>query len=169
MPNDAFLGGLTTGLKHPTARSPRFVTVHAGRKNTFINDAKLVSLAKKNSADYHDEMDSERFEKWFHDQLLPNIRPGRVIVMHIAAYHSRECEILPTTAWRKEDIKQWLLAKNTFPDDSLKREFLQTVGSVRSEYTSRVVDEMAEQRRVTVCRLPPYHYELNPVELVWSK
>jgi hypothetical protein len=28
---------------------------------------------------------------------------------------------------------------------------------------------MAEQRVVTVCRLPPYHSELNPIELVWSQ
>jgi hypothetical protein len=28
---------------------------------------------------------------------------------------------------------------------------------------------MAKQRDVTVCRLPPYHCELNPVELVWSQ
>jgi hypothetical protein len=56
MPKDSFLTGLTTGLKHPTARGPRFVIVHAGGKNGFINDAKLVFLAKKNSADYHDEI-----------------------------------------------------------------------------------------------------------------
>jgi transposase len=87
-----------------------------------------------------------------------------------AAYRSFKSELLPTTAWRKEDIKQWLLAKNIpFPDDSLKCELLQTVASVRSEYTSCVVDEMAEQRAVTVCRLPPYHCELNPLELVWSQ
>jgi hypothetical protein len=41
------------------------VTLHAGGKNGFINDAKLAFLANKNSADYLDEMDSERFEKWF--------------------------------------------------------------------------------------------------------
>jgi transposase len=69
-----------------------------------------------------------------------------------------------------EDIKQWLLAKNMpFPDDSLKRERLQTVESVRSEYTLCVVDEMAEQRGVTVCRLSPCHCELNPIQLVWSQ
>jgi hypothetical protein len=78
--------------------------------------------------------------------------------MDNAAYHSCKSELLTTTAWGKEDIKQWLLAKNIpFPDDSLKRELLQTVESVRSEYTSYVVVEMAEQRGVTVCRLPPYH------------
>jgi transposase len=115
-------------------------------------------------------MNSERFEKWFQDQLPPSIRPGDVTVMDNAAYHSRKSELLHTAAWRKEDIKQWLLAKNIpFPDDSLKRERLQTVESVRSEYTSCVVDEMAEQRGVTVCKLPPYHCELNPIELVWNQ
>jgi hypothetical protein len=119
-PKDALLVGLTTGLKHPIARGPRFVIVHAGG---FINDAKLISLAKNNSADYRDEMDSERFEKCFQDQLLPNIRPGSVIIMDNAAYHSRKSELLSTTAWGKEDIKQWLLAKNiTFTDDYLKCE-----------------------------------------------
>jgi hypothetical protein len=70
-------------------------------KNGFINDAKLVFLSKKNSTDYHDEMDSERFEKRFQDQILPNIRPGSAIIMDNAAYHSHKSELLPTTAWRK--------------------------------------------------------------------
>jgi transposase len=43
------------------------------------------------------------------------------------------------------------------------------VENVRSEYTPCVVDKMAEQSGVTVCRLPPYHCELNPIELVWSQ
>jgi hypothetical protein len=42
-------------------------------KNGFFNDAKLVFLAKRNSADYHNEMDSKLFEKWFQNKLLPNI------------------------------------------------------------------------------------------------
>jgi hypothetical protein len=90
--------------------------------------------------------------------------------MDNASYHSRKTELLLATAWWMEDIKQWLLAKNIpFPDDSLKRELQQTMESVRSEYTSCVVDEIAGQRGVTVCRLPPYHSELNPIELVWSQ
>jgi predicted O-methyltransferase YrrM len=79
-------------------------------------------------------MDSKRFGKRFQDQLLPNIRPGSVIVMDNAAYRSRKSELFSTTSWRKEDIKQWLLTKNVqFPDDFLKHELLQTVDSVRSE------------------------------------
>ncbi len=68
-PKDAFLAGLSTGLKGPTARGPRFVLLHAGGKMGFIEGAKHVFLAKKNSGDYHDEMDSARFERWFKEQL----------------------------------------------------------------------------------------------------
>uniref|UniRef100_A0A6P7GNL9 Uncharacterized protein LOC114344874 n=1 Tax=Diabrotica virgifera virgifera TaxID=50390 RepID=A0A6P7GNL9_DIAVI len=57
---DAFVRGLTTGLKPPTARGPRFVLLHAGGKDGFINGAELTFLAKKNTADYHDEMTSFR-------------------------------------------------------------------------------------------------------------
>jgi hypothetical protein len=81
-PKDAFPGRPHDGLKHSTARGPRFVTVHADGKNGFINDAKFVFLAKENSADYHNETDSERFGKWFQDQLLPDIRPASVIVIY---------------------------------------------------------------------------------------
>ncbi|KAJ8914626.1 hypothetical protein NQ315_015363 [Exocentrus adspersus] len=30
-------------------------------------------------------------------------------------------------------------------------------------------DEMAASRQITVLRLPPYHCELNPIELVWAQ
>lgn len=36
-------------------------------------------------------------------------------------------------------------------------------------YSTNVVDALAEDVGVTVCRLPPYHCELNPIELVWSQ
>ena len=32
-----------------------------------------------------------------------------------------------------------------------------------------VVDELALKRGITVLRLPPYHCELNPIELVWAQ
>jgi uncharacterized protein YllA (UPF0747 family) len=67
-------------------------------------------------------------------------------------YGQHRYEIVPTTAWRNEDVEQWLLAKIIqFPEDSLKRELLQEVDTVRNEYTSYVVDEMEDQRDVTTC------------------
>jgi hypothetical protein len=68
--------------------------------------------------------------------MLPNIRPQNVIVTDSTAYCSHKSELLPTAVWMKEDIKQWLLAKNIpFSNDPLKWILLQTVESVRSEYT----------------------------------
>lgn len=120
--------------------------------------------------DYHDEMDGEIFEKWFSEQLLPNLEKDTVIIMDNAHYHSRRVERVPTTAWNVGHIKEWLSSKNIeFAEDSLKKELLALVNSVRDQYSIYKVDRMAEERGYTVCRLPPYHCELNPVELVWSQ
>jgi hypothetical protein len=70
-------------------------------KNGFINIAKLVFLAKKRALQTTMMRWTERFEKWFQYQLLPNIRPQSIIVMDNAAHHSHKSELLPTTAWRK--------------------------------------------------------------------
>jgi hypothetical protein len=67
--------------------------------------------------------------------------------MDNVAYHGHKSELLSTAAWRKEGVKRGLLTKNApFPDDYLKRELLQAMWSVRNEYTSCVVDKMAEQK-----------------------
>ncbi|XP_054257587.1 uncharacterized protein LOC128982668 [Macrosteles quadrilineatus] len=104
-PKDAYMAGLTTGLKDPTERGPRFVITHAGGENGFVKEAKMVFLAKKGKEDYHEEMDGPRFEKWF-DQLLPNLQSNSVIVMDNAPYHSVKVEKVPNTKSRKEDIKK---------------------------------------------------------------
>ena len=39
---------------------------------------------------------------------------------------------------------------------------------VRDIDTVYVVDEMAKKYGKTVLRLPPYHCELNPIELIWA-
>ena len=66
--------------------------------------------------------------------------------MDNAVYHSYKSELLCDTAWRKEGLKQWLLAKNApFPDDYLKRELLQAMLGVRNGCTSCVVYKMAKQ------------------------
>lgn len=169
-PKQAALAGLSTGLKAPTARGPRFVIVHAGGNHGFVPNAKLVFLAKKNSADYHDEMDSDRFEEWFKTQLLPNVEEGTVVVLDNASYHSRKQEKVPTSSSTKAEMQSWLTSKDIeYPDKSLKIELLQIINSVRENYTRYEVDEVGKVNNVTVCRLPPYHCELNPIEMVWSQ
>lgn len=169
-PKDAYMAGLSTGLKNPTQRGPRFVIVHAGGKNGFVEGAQHVFLAKKGAADFHSEMDGETYEKWFLEQLIPNVPPRSVIVIDNAAYHTRKTEKIPTIKTKKEDIQTWLRDKNiTFPEDCLKKELLAEVQKVKHKYSMNIVDEMATSHGLTVLRLPPYHCELNPIELVWSQ
>ena len=44
---------------------------------------------KKTTGDYHDEMNSNHFEEWFHDKLLSNLNNNSLVVMDNALYHSR--------------------------------------------------------------------------------
>ena len=77
-----------------------------------IEGADLVFQSKKATGDYHDEMNSERFEEWFHDQLMLNIQPNTLIVIDNASYHSRRLEAVPTTNIRKGEMQDWLTAHN---------------------------------------------------------
>lgn len=167
---DAFVRGLSTGLKAPTSRGPRFVLVHAGSKNGFVAGAELTFLAKKNSQDYHDEMDGETFEQWFENDLIPNIPQKTVIVMDNASYHSRKLEKVPNASSNKKTIKEWLLSKDIyFEEDYLKRELLEVVNKYKNQFNGYIIEEIAKKHDVKILRLPPYHCELNPIEMAWNQ
>ena len=51
-------------------------------------------------------MDSYNFEKWFKEQLLPNLGPNSVIVMDNAPYHSKKNVSLPLKGRRADVIQQ---------------------------------------------------------------
>jgi transposase len=168
---DAFIKGLSTGLKHPTQRGPRFILVHAGSENGFVNGAEMFFLAKKNSADYHDEMDGPCFENWFENKLLPNLVRKTVIVMDNAPYHSVKTELLPNQSWNKNNIMDWLRQKDIFFEENyLKCELLEVVAQFKQNFDNYKIEELCKQQNnVKVLRLPPYHCELNPIEMVWSQ
>ncbi|VEN40539.1 unnamed protein product, partial [Callosobruchus maculatus] len=85
--------------------------------------------------------------------------------------HSRRLEKVPTNASRKLDIQNWLRSKNiSFDESLLEVELLQIVNEHRSEYNKYTgIDEMAKEQNKIVLRRPPYHCELNPIELVWAE
>ncbi|XP_063847657.1 uncharacterized protein LOC135095928 [Scylla paramamosain] len=158
-----------TGVKPPTGKGARLIILHAGTKHGFINNAELFFQAK-NDCDYHNQMNSTVFEEWFRMQLLPNIPPNSVIVMDNASYHSRQVEKLPTSSWRKADIKNWLKLKGiTVSDDLSKAELYELAKNSRVAKKRYVVDEVATEAGHIVVRLPPYHCQYNPIELVWAQ
>ena len=151
-------------------RGPRFDNVHAGGDHGFVPNAKLVFHCKKSTLDTHDETDGDCYWKYFKEQLISNLPPRSVIVPDNAAYHSRKKEPLPTTSWRKDQIKQWLEERNISVEEyMLKKDLLTIVAGVKPRYEKYKVDEMAREAGHDVLRLPPYHCEFNPIELVWSQ
>lgn len=167
---EAFLEGLTTGLKGPSGKGRRLVVSHVGSEEGFVDDGVLIFEAKKGLEDYHKEMNSNEYENWLKDNILPKLKPNSVLVIDNAPYHTRKVESLPTTSWRKGQIQDWLKSKNIPSEDTmLKAELVEIARTHKSYYARYVVDEMAAERGVTILRLPPYHCELNPIELVWAQ
>lgn len=168
---DAFRKGLTTGLRAPSGKGGRLIVLHAGSENGFVDGASLVFRAKKSvTSDYHSEMDGPRFERWFKEQLLPNIEPRSVIVMDNAPYHSVQLEKLPSTSSRKAEIQSWLTQKNIpWSNDQLKPELIQLVNQNKHRFSEYRIDALAKVAGHDIVRLPPYHCEFNPIEMVWSQ
>ena len=66
-------------------------------------------------------------------------------------------------------MQDWLTARGVeYPEHALKRELYAVIkaSNVSPKYA---VDEMAKATRHELVRLPPYHCELNPIELAWSQ
>ena len=156
-----------TGVKHPTGKGGRIIVLHAGSKDGFVPNAKLTFLAK-NDGDYHHQMNHMVFEKWFRTQLIPNIPPSSVIVMDNAPYHSVKMDSPPTSATRKDEIREWLIRNGVNPPDNCyKRELLHMVKSRSHAIAIKyVIDKIANDHGHRVIRLPPYYCHYNPIELI---
>lgn len=166
--HDAFNSGLTNGATNATGNGKRLIVLHVGSHKGFLVDGLLCFAANKNSADYHDEMNGDIFHEWF-ESIIPRLDPNSVIVLDNAPYHSVRSEKIPTSTSKKEEILSWLMSKGAVIDKSMfKPQLLAKVKEIRGKYTSYVVDNMAKDAGHTVLRLPPYHCELNPMELAWA-
>ena len=166
-PRQAFIQGLTTGLKDPTGKGNRIIVLHIGSEDGFVEDG-LLCFESKKTGDYHEEMTGEVFEHWF-SNILGRLDEHSVIVMDNASYHSRKTEKIPNTGTKKAEIQAWLTSRSiAYEEDMVRAELLQLVrqAAVMPTY---VVDEMAKEHGHLVLRLPPYHCEFNPIELIWAQ
>jgi len=165
---DAFLRGLTTGSRNPTGKGKRIIVLHIGSAEGFVAGGLLCFESNKNTSDYHDEMNGNTFFEWFCG-VLPLLKDNSVIVMDNAPYHSVKTEQSPTASWKKFAIVEWLESKGVETNPSMiKFDLLKIVRKIKHKYNLYVVDEEAKKQNKIVLRLPPYHCELNPIELAWS-
>lgn len=106
----------------------RYIVLHAGNSNGFIQGAELVFTSKTKNSDYHGEMNEENFLRWFEHQLLINLEQPSAIVLDNASYHSTLMNKAPTSASKKNEIQNWLKNNNiAFEETHLKTELLNLV------------------------------------------
>lgn len=60
-PRHAFTQGLSAELKNPSGKGKRFIIVHIGSEDGFV-DGGLLLFDSKKQGDFNDEMDANRFE-----------------------------------------------------------------------------------------------------------
>ncbi len=83
------------GKLPPTGKGKRVIILHAGSQSGWITGCANVFQGKKDTQDYHNEMNSTHFSEWFTQSLLPALEGPSVVVMDLAPYHK---ERVPGTA-----------------------------------------------------------------------
>lgn len=159
-------------LDLPVGRGKRIIIAHCGNEDGFVVNGLLLSAKdiKSSSADYHEDMTANLFERWF-SGLLSKLPNGSVIVLDNAPYHSRQFLKVPNMSTKKSDILDFMRQHNIpFEEDKPPRKdiLVQQIRRCNIKPTY-VIDEMAKERGMTVLRLPPYHCCFNPIEMVWSQ
>lgn len=157
------------GFHSSISKGRRLIIIHGGGEAGFVPNALVIFKSGSKSGDYHDEMNFENFSKWLQQNLLPNLPPESVIVLDNAAYHNVRSNKIPTMAANKREMVSWLL-KNQIPFDSnmLKVELYHIIKTHKEAIIKFKINEIIEAAGHHVLRLPPYHPDLNPIEMIWG-
>lgn len=156
------------GVLEPVSKGQRYIIVHAGGNTGFVENALLVFKSNTKSGDYHDEMNSKNFKKWLIEKLLPNLKEPSIIVMDNAPYHRFCVNKVPSTNSLKKEIQLWLTQNKLEYDEGLtKPQLLEIIKRNRPEPKYEIEMILAENNHRCLY-LPPYHCDLNPIELIWS-
>ncbi|CAK1595314.1 unnamed protein product [Parnassius mnemosyne] len=129
----------------------------------------FVSPRKKRKMSHFSVSEKQQRPIYYLDETWVNAGHTVGKVWEDTTVQSRKQAFLEVTSWKKIDIQEWLSSKQiSFEAKETKVQLLKKVKDVKIQYQSYVVDELAKAVGVEVLRLPPYHCELNPIELVWA-
>ena len=76
----------------------------------------------------------------------------------------------PTSATRKAEMQDWLRKKGVDFDEKLTKPQLYTIIQREKTFHDKDyrVDRVLSANGHQILRLPPYHCDLNPIELIWA-
>ena len=156
-------------IQKPTGNGERLIIMNAITKDGWVPNAKTVFKSTRKTGDYHGQMNWDVFKKWFTERLLPNIPKKSLIIMDNASYHNvLSVSSAPIASSSKEAIRSWL-ERNNAPcsPDCLKAELVELLAKI-GPVPTYAIDEIASQYGHEILRTPPYHPELQPIEICWG-
>ena len=157
------------GLRIPSGKGKSLIILHAGGEMGWTPEAELVFVGKKDTGDYHNEMNISHFMEWFEHKLLPNCPPQSVIVLDNARYHNAVVEKIPTKSSRKQDMIDWLAKHKILHEPKMLKVELFDLIKRSNPISVYQTDVLAAKFGCDCLRLPVGHCELNPIELVWAQ
>ncbi|KDR20160.1 hypothetical protein L798_05654 [Zootermopsis nevadensis] len=84
------------------------------------------------------------------------------MVIDNASYQNTQADKPPTSYSKKDEMKAWLLERNTPFCDVLKAQPYDLIKLNESKHKYYVIDQILADKERTVLRLSPYHPDLNP-------
>jgi transposase len=121
------------------------------------------------SGDYHHEMNFDNCERWLKTKLIPNLPPNSVLLVDNAAYHNVQLNPAPTSSSRKSAMIDWLSDRGIlFTDRMCKPELYSLIKLRKLRFKTFKIDALLAEHGHSALRLPPYHPDLNPIELIWA-
>jgi transposase len=156
-------------LSKPTGKGERLIIVNAINENGWVPNSKLVFQANKKSDDYHTNMNWTVFSTWFKERLLPNIPENSLIIFDNAPYHNVLAEnTFPKKTHSINYFQKWL-THNDIPwrKDMLRSELYELCARLAPK-PEFLIDHIAFEHGHSILRTPPYHPELQPIEICWA-
>ncbi|XP_018569175.1 uncharacterized protein LOC108909344 [Anoplophora glabripennis] len=160
------------GLLSTISKGNGLVIVHVGGEMGFIPNCMLIFKSGTKSGDYHDHdhMNTQNYEEWLTEKLIPNLPPNSVVVTGNAPYHNVQVQKAPTCNSRKTDMVDWLISKNIpFSPNLLKPQLYEIIKHNKKQHIVYKFDRLLQENGHVALRLPPYHPDLNPIEMVWAQ
>lgn len=120
--------------------------------------------------DYHKSFNSHNFLAWFRQNLMPNLNRPSLIIMDNAAYHKTLPENTPKPyRMKKEEVIETLNRFGIQHEPEISG--IEAKILLKSWITCNIkpaVTTIAEEHGHKVVFTPPYHSDLQPIELYWA-
>ena len=169
----AIVGGISkegwVGVDYPNLRDK----LRESNQNYTFSHGSILYFKTLNPdrRDPHTCFTTKSFGNYFRHNLIPSITDqSSLIIMDRALYHTKVTDSqLNMKKARKEELLEYLMGKGIFLDlaksstQQLRAMAIKVGPNLRS-----YIENEAQQAGHKILFTPPYHPELNPIEMAWS-